>query len=196
MQRRNALKLLAGAATLPLLSRDALAFFRSLQTQITEKPDLKTFTPAQNAMVETMSELIIPATDTPGAKGARVSEFIDLILSDWSDDADKKIFLDGLADVDQRSQGLFGKNFLESTVAQQTEVMRVLDEELVKAQSHIEPNRDGRRVLAEKTFYYMMKSLTLVGYYTSQVGEQEELHYEIIPSAHEQCAPIPAKEQS
>jgi hypothetical protein len=36
----------------------------------------------------------------------------------------------------------------------------------------------------------------LVGYYTSQVGEQEELHYEIIPSAHEQCAPIPAKEQS
>jgi len=52
-------------------------------------------------MVETMSELIIPATDTPGAKGARVSEFIDLILSDWSDDADKKIFLDGLADVDR-----------------------------------------------------------------------------------------------
>ena len=152
MQRRNALKLLAGAATLPLLSRDALAFFRSLQTQVTEKPDLKTFTPAQNAMVETMSELIIPATDTPGAKGARVSEFIDLILSDWSDDADKKIFLDGLADVDQRSQGLFGKNFVESTVAQQTEVMRVLDEELVKAQSHIEPNRDGRRVLAREDF--------------------------------------------
>lgn len=196
MQRRNALKLLAGAATLPFLSSDALAFFRSIQTQITERPGLKTFTPPQNAIVETMSELIIPATDTPGAKAARVSEFIDLILSDWSDDADKKIFLDGLADVDQRSQGLSGKNFVESTVAQQTEVMRALDEDLVKAQSHIEPNRDGRRILAEKTFYYMMKSLTLVGYYTSQVGEQEELHYEIIPSAHEQCAPIPSKEQS
>ena len=170
--------------------------FQAVHEQLAEQPLLRTLNPQQNAMVTTISEIIIPQTNTPGAKAARVNEFIDLILTEWYDDEEKSIFLTGLTVVDTRTRGLFGKNFVESTVAQQTEVMRVLDEELVKAQSHIEPNRDGRRVLPEKTFYYMMKSLTLVGYYTSQVGEQEELHYEIIPSALEQCAPIPAKEQS
>lgn len=181
---------------MPLLSSDALAFFRTIQAQVSDKASLKTFTPQQNAMVETMSELIIPATDTPGAKAARVSEFIDLILSDWSEEGDKKRFLDGLADVDQRSQTLFGKNFVDATAAQQTEIVRGLDDELVEAHEQVQANRRGKRPLPEKTFFFMMKHLTLVGYYTSQIGEQEELHYELIPSAHEQCAPITTKEQS
>lgn len=196
MQRRNALKLLAGAAALPLLSRDALAFFQAVQAQISDKATLKAFTPQQHAIVETMSELIIPATDTPGAKAARVSEFIDLILSDWADDADKNAFFDGLAKVDQSSQTLFGKNFVDSTVAQQNEIIRGLDAQLVADFERIEPDRHGKRPLLEKTFFYMMKNLTLIGYYTSQVGAQEELHFEIIPSAHEQCVPEPTKEQS
>lgn len=196
MQRRNALRLLAGAAALPLLSSDALALFRTIQSQISDNPTLKTLTPAQHAIVETMTELIIPATDTPGAKAARVGEFIDLILSDWSDDVDKKTFLDGLARVDQSSQTLFGKNFVDGTVAQQSAIIRGLDEQLTEDYQHIEPDRHGKRPLLEKTFFYMVKNLTLVGYYTSQVGQQEELHYEIIPSAHEQCAPITTKEQS
>jgi hypothetical protein len=196
MQRRNALKLLAGAAALPLLSSDALAFFRTIQAQVAEKAVLKTFTPQQNAIVEIMSELIIPATDTPGAKAARVSEFIDLILSDWSEEADKTRFLEGLADVDQRSQTLFGKSFVDSSETQQSDIIRGLDEELVRAREELKEDRRGHRVLPEKTFFFIMKHLTMVGYYTSQVGVQEELHYELIPSAHEQCVPVPGKEES
>ena len=132
MQRRNALKLLAGAAAFPLLSSDALALFRTIQSQVPEKPTFKVLTAPQQAIVETMSEVIIPATDTPGAKAARVSEFIDLILSEWSDEDDKKQFLDGLAEVDRRSQTLFAKNFVEAGAPQQAEIVRSFDAELAQ----------------------------------------------------------------
>jgi len=35
----------------------------------------------------------------------------------------------------------------------------------------------------------MLKRLTLVGYYTSQAGFEQELHEQIIPSSHAGCVP-------
>jgi hypothetical protein len=196
MQRRNALKLLVGAAGLPLLSSEALAFFQSVQAQVPQTAALKAFSADQNAIVETISELIIPATDTPGAKAARVSEFIDLILSDWSKEDEKTRFLAGVDEVNHRSQVLYGKRFVDAAAEQQKEILHGFDDELMAAQQVLLANRRGNRKPPEKTFFYMMKQLTLVGYYTSQVGAQEELHYEIIPHAHEQCAPVPTTEKS
>jgi len=73
---------------------------------------LRTLNPQQNGMVTTISEIIIPQTDTPGAKAARVNEFIDLILTEWYDDEEKSIFLTGLAEVDTRTRDLFGNTVL------------------------------------------------------------------------------------
>ena len=36
----------------------------------------------------------------------------------------------------------------------------------------------------------MMKQLTLVGYYTSEIGFEQELREEIIPPRHAGCVPI------
>jgi hypothetical protein len=86
--------------------------FQAVHEQLPEQPVLRTLNPQQNAMVTTISEIIIPQTDTPGAKAARVNEFIDLILTEWYDDEEKSIFLTGLAEVDTRTRDLFGKDFL------------------------------------------------------------------------------------
>ena len=83
MQRREALRLLAATAALPILSRDAFSLFREVHEQLAKAPALKTLNPHQNATVTAMSELIIPQTDSPGAKAVRVNEFIDLILTEW-----------------------------------------------------------------------------------------------------------------
>jgi len=80
MQRREALRLLASAATLPLVSRDAFSLFQEVHQQLPQTAALKALDPYQNAIVVTISELIIPQTDTPGAKAARVNEFIDLVV--------------------------------------------------------------------------------------------------------------------
>ena len=87
--------------------------FQAVHEQLSEQPVLRTLNPQQNGMVTTISEIIIPQTDTPGAKAARVNEFIDLILTEWYDDEEKSIFLTGLAEVDTRTRDLFGKNFVD-----------------------------------------------------------------------------------
>src|SRR5271169_4769735 len=117
MQRRDLFRLLAAGAAMPALSTSTLAMFRASQSA--SATALRTLNPQQNATVIAMSEAIIPQTDTPGAKGAKVNEFIDVILTDWATDAERKRFLVGLANVDERSIALYGKPLVDCTPAQQ-----------------------------------------------------------------------------
>jgi len=190
MQRREALRLLAASAALPILSRDAFSLFRGVHQQLAEGPTLKTLNPHQNATVTAISELIIPQTDTPGAKAVRVNEFIDLILTEWYEGDEKARFLAGLDDVDLRSRDVFGKDFLGCSEKQQIQILGSLDEELAGIRQPLDLRREGRFAPTEKQFFYMMKRLTLVGYYTSQPGFEQELHEQIIPSGHAGCAAV------
>jgi len=187
MHRRQALRLLASAATLPLLSREAFSLFQAVHEQMPEQAVFKTFNPQQNAIVTTIAELIIPQTDTPGAKAARVNEFIDLILTEWYDEEEKSTFMTGLADVDSRTHELYGKDFVDCAEKQQVEILQALDDEVAAREQDA---RRRRNHPPEKNFFFMMKQLTLVGYYTSQVGFEQELHGEIIPARHVACVPL------
>src|SRR5262249_7446066 len=189
MERREALKLLAGAAALPLLSKDALALFQEVHQSLPETPALKALDPHQNATVITIAELIIPQTDTPGAKAVRVNEFIDRILAEWYTDEEKSSFLAGLAKVDIRSRDLFGKDFVDCPPTQQIQILTELDDGLAEIRK--QASAHWRQEPARKQpFFYRMKQLTLVGYYTSEVGFEEELHESIIPPGHAGCAPL------
>jgi len=189
MQRREALRLLAAGAALPLFSRDALALFQEVHDQLPEAAALKVLNPHQNATVIAISETIIPQTDTPGAKGARVNEFIDVILADWYDEAEKNSFLSGLAQFDVRCRSLLSKDFAECSAEQQTQFLKIMDDEMVEI--HGRPGADwAPHDPQPQEFFGRIKQLTLVGYYTSQIGFEEELHAEIIPSRHAGCAPL------
>ena len=192
MERREVLRLLASAAVLSALTPDAFSLLRSIHADLTDAPGLKALNPHQNATVTTIAELIIPQTETPGAKAAKVNQFIDLILAEWYDDATTARFLAGLADVDQRSQKLFGKNFVDSTPAQQNQLLKVLDDEatVARKQQAAAEAASHKHALAPLNFFGMMKKLTLLGYYTSEIGFKVELHKSIIPSSHAGCVAI------
>lgn len=138
--------------------------------------------PEQTELVATIAELIIPATDTPGARAAGVHQFIDLTLAEWYDAADRERFLAGLAEVDARAQAAHGPAFLECTPVQQAAVLTALDEQFAA-------QRDAKTA-PDKPFFQMMKGLTLVGYYTSEIGANQELHYQVIPGRYDPCAPL------
>ena len=163
--------------------------FQAAHEQLPEQPVLRTLNPHQNAMVATISEIIIPQTDTPGAKAARVNEFIDLILTEWYDEEEKSIFLTGLTEVDTRTRDLFGKDFIDCAEKLQAEILRVLDDEVAEARAEVRRG-SGRRRPPERNFFFMIKQLTLIGYYTSQIGFEQELHSEIIPARHAGCVPL------
>jgi len=163
--------------------------FQAVHEQLSEQPVLRTLNPQQNGMVTTISEIIIPQTDTPGAKAARVNEFIDLILTEWYDDEEKSIFLTGLAEVDTRTRDLFGENFVDCGEKLQVEILRALDDEVAEARAEVRRGSTRRRP-PERNFFFMIKQLTLIGYYTSQIGFEQELHGEIIPARHAACVPL------
>src|SRR6201982_3113646 len=125
MHRREALRVMFAGAVLPVFTPEMFAMFR--QAQPPPGYTLRTLTGHWNDTVVAMIDQIIPATDTPGASGARVNEFIDLILTEWATPEERKNFLDGLQGIDKQSQALYGKNFSDATTEQQVTQLMSID---------------------------------------------------------------------
>ena len=170
--------LLAGTAAVP---NDLLAMGRAVHKKV-RAGTLRALTPQQNETVATIAELIIPKTDTPGAREAGVPAFIDVMLADWAGDDQRQMFTAGLANVDERSRTAFGKNFVSSTPDQQAEILEDLDYELARL-------RDTKSDTS-KNFFSAMKWLTLTGYYTSEIGATSEQHFRVVPGRYEPCYPV------
>ena len=173
--RRDALKQLAlggvGAATMPLWVESLSAFAAEhAQTHQPRPAAVKTpwkpkvFTADQNATVIIVSELIIPQTDTPGAKVARVNEFIDGVLADGKAD-DRTKFLAGLTWLDDRARRDHQHPFAACTPDQQTALLTAIST----------PDAASGPDAAGAAFFTAIKSLTIIGYYTSEVGLRQEL---------------------
>ena len=198
MQRREALKLLMAGGVLPALPTNLFAFFQGAHPA--SGYTLRTLNPHQNDTVVAMIDQIIPATDTPGAKSARVNEFIDVILTDWADDEERKNFLDGLAGVDKQSNELFGKNFVDASPAQQVTLLRAMDESV--AAQRVRRMRHGNTIPEERDkqlrgeFFNVFKGITVHGYYTSEIAFTQELNLQIIPGAHHGCVSLPAEKKA
>lgn len=194
MQRREVLRLLATGAALQLAPGKMFALMRETRALLAEQASPRTLNAQQDAMVKAMAELIVPRTDTPGATDVGASAFIDLILTEWCEEAERASFLGGLADVDARTQNLFGKAFLDCSPTQQSQILVALGEDL---QPDIAPRRRRRALGGPGTvsFYPMLRRLTLTAYYTSEAGATQELHFEIIPDHYESCSEAtPVKE--
>jgi hypothetical protein len=164
-----------------VFSPDLLAFGRRVHALLGAQQGLRTLNPHQDATVATIAELIIPATNTPGARAARVNEFIDLILTEWLSDEERQRFLDGLADVDARSQAACGKNFVECSEREQVILLTALDAELTRL-------RESRKPV-QHHFFHMMKRFTLHGYFTSEVGTPANQRH-IFVDMYQPCAPL------
>ena len=124
----------------------------------------RVFTPHQNATVVELSELIIPETDTAGARAAEVNRFIDTVLDDAAP-AERETFIRGLAWMDRRARELSGADFIETPVRAQAALLTAISSRDDAAPA----DREGVE------FFEAVKRLTITGYYTSEVGMREEL---------------------
>lgn len=188
MQRRELLSLLGGltagsalAALTPdeLLARGSRAHVKARSASRPVGP----FTPHQVATLDQATELIMPATDTPGARAAGVTEFLAVIVGEWDTPQDRERFMQGLANLDVRSREKFGKDFVDGTEPDQVALLTELDNEVQAMRS--------RNQSTQQNFYHRLKGLTLYGYYTSEAGMTQELHDQIIPGRYDGCAPFP-----
>src|SRR5258706_2609247 len=126
MNRREVLLLLAGTAALP---DQLLAVGRAVHKKV-RAGSLRALTPQQNETVATIAELIIPKTDTPGAREAGVPAFIDVMLADWGDDNQRQMITAGRADVGGGSRTAVPEEFFFFSPAPHDPILRESDYQL------------------------------------------------------------------
>src|SRR3954462_1565400 len=119
MQRREVVRYLGAALTLPFLPRSAeRAIELGEQLHFRKDVSFRTLNADQQALVAELADMIIPETDTPGAKSVRVPGFIDLILTEWAHDDERASFVSGLGDIDNKAAALGVQQQSQSGVAQ------------------------------------------------------------------------------
>jgi hypothetical protein len=168
ISRRVALKSLgasAGAVTLlPWLSEDAVLAFAGIQ-QAAAAPQPRVLSGSQFAALETLVEAIIPADDrSPGARDARVADYIDLLL-DEADTALRQQWIDGLAAVDAEAAARFGGSLATLSADRLNQLL-----------SEISRNEQQPQTTLER-FFVLTKQATIAGYYTSEIGIHKDLRY-------------------
>lgn len=195
MERRALLKLIATATGTAMFAGNAFAYKDlapvPLSATLFSKNDV--------ALFNEMAEVIIPQTDTPGAKAANVGETMAVLVTDCYTPLLQKTFKDGINTINTLSQSKYGKAFLQLDGKQREALFNELDTEAKAANlanrvwqgvetgkpSQWEPGTD------EPTPHYftLLKQLTLYCFFTSQVGATKVLRYVSIPGKYDGAMP-------
>jgi len=162
----GAIFLVGGAAALARFVRHAGS---------ADAADGPVLSPEQFALLEQVGEVIIPATDTPGAIDAGVAEFIRKMLTDWASPDTRTQVVAVLESIDKRAWDRFAGAFRELPAERRLEVMRAVDEDALSRQD---------------VGYGKFKWLVLAGYYQSEAGATQELRFELVPGAWRSCLPL------
>jgi len=164
LTRRTALKAVGTVAVLPWLSDDGLLAFARIQ-ETKGLPQLKALSKPQFEALEVLVEAIIPTDDrSPGAKEARVADYIDLLLSE----VEREIALQwfgGLAALDAEAMSRYRAPFSRLGAGQIDAILQTISRNETAPQTALE------------TFFVMAKQATVRGYYTSSIGIHQELRY-------------------
>lgn len=167
IERREILRILAvaaAAATSPGFTKWSFACGHINNALAQIKPAVYRplfFTASEYALIERLTDIIIPADDTPGARDAGVAEFIDLMVS--RDPALQRNFRKGMTWLNTHSQKTSGKIFLNLNPDQQSALL----ESLAYKNKFLPGGERGRR------FFVLVREYTVMGFYTSEIGLKE-----------------------
>ncbi len=138
------------------------------------------FTATDISFLDEVAETILPATSTPGAKAAKVGEFMTVMVKDCYEAKDQTIFMEGMKKLDEACKAQNSKSFMDCTPVQRHDFLVALDAE-AKAYQKNKKKEDPNH------YFRMMKELTLTGYFTSEVGATKALRYVAVPGKYEGC---------
>jgi hypothetical protein len=167
IERREILRILAmaaGVATFPGLSKWTFACSHIGNTLAQIKPAVYRpvfFSATEYALVVRLTDLIIPADDTPGALDVGVSEFVDLMVS--RDPELQRDFQAGLRWLNTRCHETWGQAFVMLNPDQQTTLL----ESLAYRKKFRAGDEPGQK------FLDLVREYTVMGFYTSEIGLKE-----------------------
>lgn len=129
------------------------------------------FTAAEIALFDEIADTILPPTDVPGAKAAGVGAFMAMMINDCYEPADQAMLRDGAAKLAADFQAKYGTTFVGGKAEDRTAFLTELDAKRPK-------------------YFRPLKDLTLLGYFTSEVGASQALHYVEVPGRFDADVPL------
>ena len=196
MNRRDAIgrvALIMGGAVI-----GAEFFISGCKSTTTQVSDL--FNTDHVAFLNEVADTILPTTSSPGAKAANVGQFMAVMVRDCYTPKDQKTFLEGMSKLNDASNKQFSSKFLDLTPEQRTDLLVALDKEQkdftalrdkameADMAKHKGDNTYKSPELAQH-YFRMIKELTLLGYFTSEIGATKALRYIAVPGRYDGCIP-------
>lgn len=183
MNRREALKRTAWAMGGVISAPAILGVLQgcTAKPEINWKPEY--LTADQASIVSEVAEIIIPKTETPGAKDVGVPSFIDKIVKDCYSKEDQDRFSSGLTAFDEGAKKEYGDAFMDLDDEQRTAYVKKLHDEALQVERSTNP-------APKRPFILMMKELTMLGFFTSEAGATQVLQYDAVPGAYKGCIPV------
>lgn len=136
-----------------------------------------------------IADTIIPDTDTPGAKAAGVGPFIAMMMQDCYEEGDQKLVLDGLTELNKRGNEEYGSVFMKLSPEDREKLLTAIDKESAEYQKNKKKGEPDH-------YFRLLKELTLLGYFTSEIGCTQALRYVPVPGRYDGCVPYKEGEKA
>ena len=133
-----------------------------------------------------MAETILPATKSPGAKAAKVGQFMTVIVNDCYDEKDQQTFHEGISKLNEACKKMFEEKFMKLSQDKRHDLLLSLDKEAKEYQNKKNKTSDKEKA-AQDHYFTMMKQLTLWGFFTSEIGIKQALSYVPVPGRFDAC---------
>lgn len=151
-------------------------------TPLAGKTVTREFIAADLALLDEIGDTIIPPTTTPGAKAVGIGAFMAMMVKDCYDDANHAVFVEGLTAINEAARAKCGKDFLAASATERTALLNELD---AAQKQHQAAKAKG----APAHYFRMMKQLTLLGYFSSEVGATQAMRFVEVPGRFDGNAP-------
>ncbi len=138
------------------------------------------FSDSEVVLLDEIADTILPTTKTPGAKAAGVGPFIAMMVADTYDPGEQALFREGLDTLERESRAQNGGGFIASSPAQRVALLERLDREAIEYM-RIPGNADRPH------YFRLIKELTLLGYFTSEIGYTQAMRYMETPGRFDPC---------
>ena len=172
MHRRVVLKSIAVAAASGVSIACQKALQVSPEQRLVEQP---LYGKQMQAIAHQCMDIIIPTTDTPGALAAGVGDFVDYVATVWFEPQEQNTFLRGLSDLNGNCSDIHGCNFVTATMPQQVQLLAAMEDQ----------SASSAQGFGQGMFFQQIKELTVVGYFTSEIGATQELSYVPMPGSYD-----------
>lgn len=149
-----------------------------------------TFSVADQDYLDEIADTILPTTaKSPGAKAAATGPFMAVMVTDCYTPADQEIFRAGMSTLDAACTSMHQVSYMKATPEQRTALLTAIDKEAHEYQK----TKTGE----QPTHYFrMMKELTCLGFFTSEIGYTQAMRYKETPGKYEACIPYTPGETS